>query len=83
MSDRVRITIDGAEVEVAEGISVAAAILDSGKSRFRDSVTGAPRGPVCGMGICFECRVSIDGIPHQRSCNVVCRDGMEVRTGDA
>lgn len=83
MSDRVSIHIDDETIEVPAGTSVASAILASGRSRFRISVNGAPRGPVCGMGICFECRVTIDGRPHQRSCNVVCREGMEVATRDA
>jgi D-hydroxyproline dehydrogenase subunit gamma len=47
---------------------------------FRRSVKGDPRGPLCGMGICFECRVTIDGIPHSPSCQTLCRAGMEVRT---
>jgi sarcosine oxidase subunit alpha len=39
-----------------------------------------PRGALCGMGICGECRVTIDGQPHQRSCLVLCREGLEVTT---
>jgi len=54
--------------------------MASGVSAFRRSVTGEPRGPLCGMGICFECRVTIDGVPHSRSCQTPCADGMEVRT---
>jgi sarcosine oxidase subunit alpha len=33
------------------------------------------------MGICFECRVTIDGQPHARSCQIPLREGMEIRTG--
>ena len=53
----------GATVAVAMTIAHAA---------FRRSVSGEPRGPLCGMGICFECRVAIDGIPHCRSCQILC-----------
>jgi D-hydroxyproline dehydrogenase subunit gamma len=35
---------------------------------------------LCGMGICFECRVTIDGREHCRSCQIPCAEGMEVRT---
>jgi sarcosine oxidase subunit alpha len=46
----------------------------------RFSVTGQPRGPLCGMGICMECRATVDGVPHRRTCQVVCAPGMEVVT---
>lgn len=77
---RVRLLIDGASVEVAAGSTVAAAIFNAGLQRFRRSVDGEPRGPICTMGICFECRVTIDGVPHRRACLELCRDGMEVET---
>ena len=59
---------------------VAAAVAMAGKSQFRRSVSGMPGGPVCGMGICCECRVTINNEPHQRSCVTLCEEGMEVRT---
>lgn len=65
---------------VDEGTTVAAAILATNESAFRRSVSGEPRGPLCGMGICFECRVTINGIAHQRSCNILVREGLEVTT---
>lgn len=76
----VRVVIDGRSVDVVVGTSVAAAILNVGIQRFRRSVDGRPRGPICAMGICFECRVTIDGVAHQRACMELCRDGMEVTT---
>jgi sarcosine oxidase subunit alpha len=79
----VRITIDDVTVECDRGTSVAAALLNRGGPaawHVRTSVTGMPRGPLCGMGVCFECRATIDGQPHQRTCQLPVRDGMEVRT---
>jgi len=76
----VRISVNGLPVTVAEGSSVAAAVLSAGEFAFRQSVAGEPRGPLCGMGICLECRLTIDGIPHARSCQIICRDGMVVVT---
>jgi sarcosine oxidase subunit alpha len=35
---------------------------------------------MCGMGICFECRAIVDGIAHQRTCQLICREGMRVET---
>jgi NADPH-dependent 2,4-dienoyl-CoA reductase/sulfur reductase-like enzyme len=48
--------------------TVASRMLAAGTTAFRQSVTGQPRGPLCGMGVCYECRVTIDGVPHRRSC---------------
>ena len=67
-------------VRVEPGTTVAAAVMIAGETAFRTSVTGQPRGPLCGMGICFECRVTIDGMAHARSCQIVCADGMRVVT---
>lgn len=81
MPDFVKLTIDGAEVRVQAGTTVAAAIL-MGRSGFRRSVAGELRGPVCGMGICFECRTTVDGEPQQRTCQLNCADGMVVNTDE-
>lgn len=80
MTDTVTLWIDGTAVRVPAGTTVAAAVLMSGRSAFRTSVTGQLRGPLCGMGVCFECRVVIDEQEHCRSCQIVCREGMQVRT---
>jgi predicted molibdopterin-dependent oxidoreductase YjgC len=90
-ANEVTITIDGTSCRVAAGTSVAAAILNNEQSRsrspvstwrIRTSVGGEPRAPLCGMGICFECRATVDGRPHERTCQLSVRDGMEVRTDD-
>ena len=80
MSDTVRLLVNGVAVTMPVGSMVSAAVMETGVVAFRQSVTGEPRGPLCGMGICFECRVTIDGEAHCRSCQTVCRDGMDVRT---
>jgi D-hydroxyproline dehydrogenase subunit gamma len=80
MPETVVLSVNGVSVEMPAGSMVSAAILKTGTQIFRLSVTGEPRGPLCGMGICFECRVVIDGEPHCRSCQTVCKDGMDVRT---
>lgn len=80
MSERVTISVNGQPVSVPAGTIVAAAVAAAGVTRFRASVAGQPRGPLCGMGVCFECRVTIDGQPHCRSCLTICEAGMEVRT---
>lgn len=81
MAETVTFKIDGAEHEAAAGTTVAAAMLNSGVSAFRTSLSGDARAPLCGMGICFECRVKIDGVNGVRSCLEPVREGMEVETG--
>jgi D-hydroxyproline dehydrogenase subunit gamma len=75
-----KLSVNGRAVEVPSGAMVSAAVALSGESRFRRSVSGEPRAPLCGMGICFECRVTIDGRAHAKSCQIPCEEGMEVRT---
>lgn len=88
-SGTVAVTIDGRAFVVPEHTSVAAAILNreatdcspsSPPWHVRTSVDGQPRGPLCGMGICFECRATVNGHPHERTCQLMVRDGMEIQT---
>jgi predicted molibdopterin-dependent oxidoreductase YjgC len=80
MPETVTLLVNGDSVTMPEGSMVSAAILKIGVSAFRRSASGELRGPLCGRGICFECRVTIDGEAHCRSCQTVCRNGMDVRT---
>jgi D-hydroxyproline dehydrogenase subunit gamma len=80
MLEEADICVNGKQCRVPCGISVAAAILRSGQIAFRTSVAGEPRAALCGMGICFECRVTIDGYPHCRSCQMAVRNGMVIQT---
>jgi predicted molibdopterin-dependent oxidoreductase YjgC len=68
-------------VPAREGESVAAALLGAGLVRCRTTaVSGAPRGPYCMMGVCFECLVTIDGTANVQGCMTRVRDGMHVET---
>ncbi|KAF0863376.1 2Fe-2S iron-sulfur cluster-binding protein [Pseudomonas sp. LD120] len=71
------IYLDQEALDVASGLSVAAAVAASGDPRTRTSCSGQPRTPLCGMGICQECRMTIDG-QRQLACQTLCRDGMRV-----
>lgn len=82
MAETVTFKIDGTQHEAAAGTTVAAALLNAGVTAFRTSLSGEPRSPLCGMGICFECRVRIDGFENVRSCLEPVREGMEIETGD-
>lgn len=82
IEDTVELKVNGRVMRAPYGSSVASALIAAGVTRFRSSATGEPRAPLCGMGVCFECRVTIDGVPHQRSCLIGVRSGMNVTTGD-
>ncbi len=82
MGEPVGLSIDGRAAACESGITVAAALENAGRSVCRRSVAGEGRGVLCAMGVCFECRVTIDGVPHRRACMEVVRDGMEISTGD-
>ncbi|CAN7293844.1 (2Fe-2S)-binding protein [Acidovorax sp. LjRoot118] len=75
----VRIHADGTPLQVAPGTSVAAALAQVPPGRTRTSTTGQPRAPLCGMGVCHECRVRIDG-RTRLACQTVCTEGMQVHT---
>ena len=73
-------TYEGRTLPAFEGDSVAAAILAAGIAETRRTPAGgAPRGPFCMMGACFDCLMEIDGAPNRQACMVEVREGMRVR----
>jgi D-hydroxyproline dehydrogenase subunit gamma len=80
MSASVNLIVNGRSVTVDDGATVAAALLNAGELGFRSSPKDDTRAPLCGMGICYECRVTIDGLAHQRACTTRARSGMNVVT---
>lgn len=79
MSTQVKLSVNGQPVEVPVGASIAAAVAQVA-TQFRRSVTDTPRAPLCGMGVCFECRVQVDGVAHVRACMTAVNEGMQVVT---
>ena len=76
----VRLLVDGDGVEAFEGESVAAALLAAGRRGLRTTPRrGDPRGMYCGIGLCFECVMTVDG-SRVRTCLTAVRDGMRVGT---
>ena len=78
----VTLTLDGRRVTAYEGESVAALLLAEGHVATRFTPSGAPRGLYCGMGVCFDCLVVVDGIPNTRACVTWVREGMAVLRQD-
>lgn len=81
MIGNLTIVVDGVPHPVSADITLAAALLNLGVAAFRRDLTYNARGPVCGMGTCFECRVTVDGDTNVRACLELVRDGMSVQTG--
>ena len=79
MIGSVHLQVDGCDVVVPSGANVAAAVARV-RGGFGRSPDGRRREPVCGMGVCFECTVTINAVPHQRACMILARNGMQVRT---
>jgi len=80
MPQTIQVEINGQPVEVKRGTTVASAVNASGLKKLRRSVRGEKRGALCGIGICCECRVEINGRPHKLSCYTLCREGMKIQT---
>ena len=75
------IFIDGTATPARHGDTVAAAMLGSGHVACRTTaVSGAPRGPYCLMGVCFDCLVKIDGDANRQACMTTVQDGMRIET---
>jgi D-hydroxyproline dehydrogenase subunit gamma len=81
MPEQITVAVNGIRVAVPKGSTVAVALMIAG-APCRTSVSGEPRGPLCGMGICFECRAEIDGLQHRRSCQVLCASEMEIKSNE-
>ena len=76
----VTITVDGVPLQAYLGETIAAALLAGGRRAWRFTQRGEPRGIFCGMGICFDCTVTVDGMPNVRACLTPVADGMVVET---
>jgi predicted molibdopterin-dependent oxidoreductase YjgC len=75
------IRFDGTPMAASPGQTVAAALWAAGYRSWRTTRgTGSPRGLFCGIGVCFDCLVTIDGVRNQRACLVPARPGMEITT---
>ncbi|HVB08324.1 MAG TPA: (2Fe-2S)-binding protein [Candidatus Acidoferrales bacterium] len=82
MPEGISVTVNGTRMSVAENTTVLAAVLASGTAMVRRSVSGEPRGALCGIGVCFECRVTVNSQRHRRSCQILCGQGMDIRTDE-
>jgi D-hydroxyproline dehydrogenase subunit gamma len=73
----IALTVNGGRVEAFEGESVGAALLAAGRIALRASRLGSRRGMYCGIGLCYECLVSVDGA-SVRACMTPVRAGAVI-----
>ncbi len=79
-----RLSLDGVPIPARPGQSVGAALTEAGVVSWRTTLrAGRPRGLFCGIGVCFDCLLTVDGVPNQRACLAPARDGMVLRTDGA
>ncbi|MFE7649059.1 (2Fe-2S)-binding protein [Streptomyces phaeoluteigriseus] len=75
------VTFDGREIEVLPGQTIAAALWSAGVVAWRTTREGGrPRGVFCGIGVCFDCLVTVDGSPGRRACLTPATPGADIRT---
>jgi hypothetical protein len=78
----IAISVDGRPVTCRDGETIAAALIGAGETAWRVTRrTGARRGLFCGIGICFDCLVIVNGEGPVRACLVPARPGDEISTG--
>jgi len=75
--NQLNVTLNGESLWVPEGVNVAAALSLSGEDSCRVSVSGQVRTPFCGMGVCQECRVTVNGL-RRLACQTLCQPGMQI-----
>jgi len=79
-SQSITITVDDRPLVARPGQTVAAALMAAGWKAWRRSLRGHPRGVFCGIGVCYDCLVTINGEPNVRACQTPVAEGMVVET---
>jgi len=81
--DQLELFVDGETMSAYAGETIAGALIAAGHRVFRRTPrTGAPRGVFCGIGVCFDCVVTVEGMGRVRSCMITVQPGMQVHLGE-
>lgn len=78
--ERIEFFWNGERTQAFRGETIAAALLAAGQRRLRSTADGQPRGVYCGMGVCFECAVSVNGTAGVRACMTLVETDMRVES---
>lgn len=79
-SQPIQFRVDEQDFQAYAGDTIASALYAAGVRSWRRSHAGEPRGLLCGIGYCFDCLVTVDGVPGVRACQVLVQPGMVVTT---
>ena len=79
-SNKFQIQLDGVHLPAVQGQTIAEVLLANQELIFRKTPKNIPRGPFCGMGVCYECRMNVDGVPNVRTCTTEATPGCSVET---
>lgn len=81
MTDKITFAFNGQEFSCESGQSIAAALIAANNRELRTTrFENQPRSIFCGIGICYDCVVVIDGVANQRSCLVIAKPGMNIES---
>jgi D-hydroxyproline dehydrogenase subunit gamma len=75
---QLEVLLDGRPARAFAGETVAAVLIAEDGLQARRTASGAARGIYCGMGVCFDCLVVVDGVPNTRACMTLVANGMRV-----
>lgn len=76
-TDCFTVTFDGRTLPAAAGQSVGSVLVEAGIRSWRTTrVRQRPRGLFCGIGVCYDCLITVDDVPNQRACLVPAQPGM-------
>ncbi|NDI86009.1 (2Fe-2S)-binding protein [Undibacterium crateris] len=78
--EAIKLWLNGRPIKAQTGITVAALLMQQDEWLTRCSVSGEPRFALCGMGVCQECRVTINGQPQRLACQTLCKPCMVIQT---
>jgi aerobic-type carbon monoxide dehydrogenase small subunit (CoxS/CutS family) len=76
----ITVILNGKKVRAFTGETAAAVLIAEDLSAMRTTIDGEPRGLFCGMGVCFDCLVVVNGIPNTRACITWVTDAMVIST---
>lgn len=80
---KINIRVNGNACTAYESETVHAALLAAGYRVLRRTPKAhQPRGIFCGMGVCYDCLVTINGVPNQRACMTRVEDRMEIEVDE-
>ncbi|MFJ8788631.1 (2Fe-2S)-binding protein [Streptomyces sp. NPDC102462] len=80
----IRVTVDGERLRATQGQTVAGLLMSRGRVSWRTTArSGRPRGLFCGIGVCFDCLVTVNGLSDVRACQRLLADGDVIKTGVA